>query len=234
MDWTAPLFNYCERAQSTDLLAEPFNAVTNVAFMIAAFMAFRLQLKQDANQRKFSVSILIALVFIIGVGSTLFHTFANRWSLLTDALPIFIFILAYLGFALTFFLKLPWFGILAGYALFFAVMTAFGSIRCEDGPCFNGTLGYAPALLSMFVIGFLLWNKKHPAGIPLLLAGSVFFVSAVFRSVDFHMCESVTFHTHEIGTHFLWHLFNAMTLYILLRAAILHSTPSQADNPLKS
>lgn len=223
MDWTKPIFNYCERAENIGLLAEPFNAVTNLAFMIAAVFAFLLFQKQkNKPSQSWIVYSLIALVFIIGVGSSLFHTFANRWSALADVVPIMLFILLYLGFALSFLLRLPWYGVIAGFALFFAAATAVGAIRCEDGPCFNGTLSYAPALAAMLVIGGLLWFKKHPAWPYLIVAGGVFFISAVFRTVDFIFCDTVAMSHHHIGTHFLWHILNAITLYLLLRAAIFY------------
>lgn len=223
MSWTAPIFNYCERGQNPDLLAEPINAITNLSFIIAAVIAYYIYVRQPQKTHMITLHWLMFLVFAIGVGSTLFHTFANRWSALTDVLPILIFILSYLIFAMAVFLRLPWFGVLAGLALYFAASSGFTMIRCDGGPCLNGTLGYASALLALFVIGGALWIKRHPAGIPLVLAGVVFFVSATFRTLDFHLCDVVAVHGEGIGTHFLWHLLNGVTLFILLYAAILYA-----------
>ena len=76
---------YCERLEP-GLWAEPVNAITNIAFFIAAFFALRLAKKENAlNWRS---GLLIALIFAMGVGSTLFHTFAVTWAMLSDVLPI--------------------------------------------------------------------------------------------------------------------------------------------------
>jgi hypothetical protein len=42
----------------------------------------------------------------VGVGSFLFHTFANRWSLIADILPIAVVIYSFIFVALTRFLRL--------------------------------------------------------------------------------------------------------------------------------
>ncbi|TMJ35565.1 MAG: hypothetical protein E6G89_18315, partial [Alphaproteobacteria bacterium] len=84
MDWFAPIDAYCERL-GPGLLAEPLNALSNAAFFIAALWA------ASAARRRGSepiIWLLIALVFVIGLGSLAFHIFANSWSSLADVLPI--------------------------------------------------------------------------------------------------------------------------------------------------
>ena len=76
---------YCERLEP-GLWAEPLNAVSNAAFIIAAIFAFLLARKE--NELNWRSGLLIALIFAMGVGSTLFHTFATVWAMLTDVLPI--------------------------------------------------------------------------------------------------------------------------------------------------
>jgi hypothetical protein len=46
------------------------------------------------------VVILCWWVVAIGIGSGLFHTFANRLTMLADVIPIAVFTLAYTGFAI--------------------------------------------------------------------------------------------------------------------------------------
>ena len=81
MSWFDPLRNYCERTADT-FWAEPINATTNLAFIIAAYMLLRVYKQQKLQDR--SLLTLIALVAIIGAGSFLFHTFANGLTLLAD------------------------------------------------------------------------------------------------------------------------------------------------------
>ena len=87
MDWTAQVNGYCERL-GPGLLAEPANAVTNVAFIAAALWLWP---KTRGVERT-----LCALLFAIGVGSGLFHTYATVWAGLADTLPILLYILVYI------------------------------------------------------------------------------------------------------------------------------------------
>ena len=111
MDWFAPIDAYCERL-GPGLWAEPLNAVSNVAFIIAALWAARAAHRRSSANRRSGSSI--ALVFVIGLGSLAFHTFANRWSAMADVLPITLFIYGYLAFALRRFLGLGWWKVAAG------------------------------------------------------------------------------------------------------------------------
>ena len=223
MSWTEQLFNYCERATNPDFWAEPINAVTNLAFILAAFLAFFLARKQPKGHVDLSHYFLILTLFCIGVGSGLFHTYATRWSLYADVIPIMIFIFAFLIFALYRLLDLKIVGTFLGLAAFIGLSAAVGEIKCDGGPCLNGTISYLPAFIALILLGAFLLIKRHPAGSDLIWAAVVFFISASFRTVDMSHCHMTVVHHHPIGTHFLWHCLNAVTLYILLRAAILHT-----------
>jgi len=52
-------------------------------------------------------------------------------------------------------------------------------------------------------------------GRPLLVAGTVFAVSLVLRIVDLQVCG-----VFPLGTHFIWHILNAVVIYAVLRGAI--------------
>ena len=88
MDWTQQVDGYCERLDP-GLWAEPLNAVTNLAFLIAAFAAWRLVRHDGLPLAK----LLVLILTLIGIGSGLFHTFATIWASLADTLPILAFIL---------------------------------------------------------------------------------------------------------------------------------------------
>src|SRR5579871_2919518 len=95
MDWSAPVDLYCERT-APGLFNEPFNAISNLAFFAAAALA----VAQRPARRDVFLVALIALVVLIGIGSTAFHMFANRWSLLADTVPIAAFIHAFFLYAM--------------------------------------------------------------------------------------------------------------------------------------
>jgi len=94
------VFLYCERGTSEALSAEPFNAASNAAFLLAALAALWLLLRRPKEARSADQMHLIALVFLIGLGSLAFHLLADRAAMLADVVPIDVFMLVYLGFAL--------------------------------------------------------------------------------------------------------------------------------------
>ena len=105
MTWFDPVDNYCERLDSS-FWAEPLNAMSNLAFIVAGLVLLRQWQKAPGRD---VIGLLLAVnVLVIGVGSFLFHTFANRWSALADVLPITIFIHGYLAVALRSYLGFRW------------------------------------------------------------------------------------------------------------------------------
>ncbi|MCF1505857.1 ceramidase [Afifella sp. H1R] len=209
MNWTEPIDIYCERTDPS-FWAEPLNAISNIAFLIAALWAFRRW--QRAGGEDGPALSLIVLVATIGIGSFLFHTFANRWSVMADVVPISVFIYVYFGLALRRFFGLSWpwtiVALLAFVAFSFVVEPLLR-------PLFGGSAGYAPALLAMLGVGLLLWRAGHPAARLILAAAGIFALSLCLRMTDQPICATL-----PIGTHYFWHVFNAVTLAILVAAAI--------------
>ncbi len=244
MDWSQKVFAYCERGLSPAFWAEPVNATTNVAFLIAAVAALALLYREPNHKRTITRHLLIALVFIIGIGSFLFHTFATRWAAIADVAPIGIFMLGYLVFALRRFVGANVFWSLVGLALFVGAMMAAGRLQCWDGQvgfnldipegargrCLNGSVSYLPAWASMVLIGGYLTAfasdalTRRRTGPLVLAAGIVFTASVAFRSLDMALCQTMTIAGTPIGTHFMWHVLNGVTLFLLLLAAIRHPT----------
>ena len=91
---------YCERT-APGLWNEPLNALTNLAFLLAGLLlVVALRRAGPAVRRDPAILALVALLFLIGLGSGLFHTFATRWAVLADVIPIALFILLYMYLAL--------------------------------------------------------------------------------------------------------------------------------------
>ena len=213
MGWTAPIDAYCERT-GPEIWSEPANALTNAAFLAAALLAFLRWRRAGGGDRP--ALALIALVGVIGVGSALFHTLANRWSSLADVLPITAFISAYFALALRRFVGLSARLTLAATLVFLAASAVLAPLA---EPLLGSSSGYLPALLALGGIGGWLVGRRHGAGDTLLLAGGVFAVSLLFRTLDGPVCARL-----PLGTHFAWHLLNALTLWLLL-GAVLRSPP---------
>ncbi len=219
----AKIFAYCERGLDPGLLAEPFNAVTNAAFVIAGLAAMRLIWQHPHGRRRVVNWLLCLLVIAIGIGSFLFHSFATRWAALADVIPIALFMLLYLATACVFFLRTGIWLTALFLAAFVGLLSVAGGLCGEAGLCLNGSEGYLPALFALLGIGTWLAAKRHPAAASILLAGLVFAVSITFRSLDRALCDFLSVGGYTLGSHFIWHLLNAVTLYLLLRAAIRHA-----------
>jgi hypothetical protein len=164
---------------------------------------------------------LAALLCVIGVGSFLFHTYATPWAGLADTLPIAVLMLSYLAMALRRFVGASWWWTAAGLVAFLAAYALAGQIRCDGGRCLNGSIGYLPAFVALLSVGGWLLARRHQAGRSLLLAAAIFAVSLACRSLDRVLCDDVIVAGEPMGLHFMWHILNAVMLYILVRAAIL-------------
>lgn len=232
MDWGAKIYNYCERGGDAAFWAEPLNAVSNAAFIIAALFATREFFLRPSGQRGFAEAGLILLVYVIGIGSFLFHTYATRWASIADTAPIGLFMLAYFAYALRRYLGLHWVFVLLGVGAFVASLQYAATIECRpellpitakaSSRCLNGTVAYSPALVALVIIAVVLTAVRHAAWTYLAAASAVFLASMTLRTLDFELCHLTHVAGHVTGTHFLWHVLNAVTLYLLLRAAILH------------
>lgn len=231
MNLAEKIYIYCERGQDPSFWAEPLNALSNAAFILAALVATRDYLSVPPERRTSGTAVLVALTYVIGVGSFLFHTFATRWAALADQIPIALFMLAYFTFLIRRILGLSWLFVGLALVAFYASIRYAGTIQCDYGAllpitsrsgarCMNGTVAYLPAFLAL--VGSAVVVARYPAGRSIALASVVFLVSMTFRTLDIELCELTRVGGHLTGSHFMWHVLNGVTLYILLRAAIRH------------
>ncbi|MBG0795715.1 ceramidase domain-containing protein [Methylocystis sp. H62] len=210
MDWRAPVMDYCER-QSSAFWAEPANALSNFAFVIAAASAFLLWRRRGGAD--YPALALIIVTASVGVGSFVFHTVATRGAMLLDVIPIAIFIYGYFLLALRRYFRLSMMRAMA-ITLAFAALSFFATTL----EALNGSVGYLPALAALAIFAALLWSRSGQRGTArtLAVAALLFAISLVFRTIDRAICPAV-----PLGAHFLWHMLNACVLWLLLRAAIV-------------
>lgn len=209
--------DYCERT-AVGLFNEPINALTNLCFVVAAALVWKHAKQLSRSSVGLGDSVLVVLMVCIAVGSGLFHTFANPVSEWLDVLPIMALQLVWLWLYLKRIMNVRpavRFVLTLGY-LFTSV--AF-SLLPDPTP---GSMGYLGPLLVITLLG--IYHKDHAPREPQLLfvMAGVFFVSLIFRSVDQASCQYFS-----VGTHFIWHVLNAVVLYGVCRSVILDQRKPQ-------
>jgi hypothetical protein len=229
MEYQQKIFAYCERGLDPSFWAEPVNALTNLGFILASIVALAM-LSRKSGEARLMRYLLILNVFIIGAGSFLFHTYATRWASAADVIPIGVFMLVYLGYALYVFARMPLLLVIPAIALFAYTIQQATGVSCaalgldwgffRETNCLNGSFGYIPALGAMLLIGLWLFIRRHPAAPYLFGAGLVFVVSVGFRATDRIWCNQISFMDKALGTHFMWHSLNSVVLFLLLFAAV--------------
>ena len=190
---------YCERLD-VGIWAEPINAVTNFAFILAAIIMW-MRCKNLVEGR-----VLAFLLFSIGCGSFLFHTFAQTWAAILDVTPILIFILTYIYAANRRFLVWSKRMSITGVILFlpyqFLVVSILSSIQF-----FGSSAQYVPVAILIFFYSALLHKSKTNLSRELFVGATILSLSIFARTIDEPLCLIVS-----VGTHFIWHILNAIML----------------------
>ena len=199
MDLTRSLDIYCERL-GPGYWAEPLNAVTNAAFLIAAAVMWRRTAGLPLGRA------LCVILAAIGVGSYLWHTHGQVWAVILDSGSIAVFSLVFLFAANRDFLglrPLPALGLTLLYFPYTALTGAlFGAL-----PFFAISAEYWGLPLLMLGYAVVLRRRVPATARGLLAAAALLCVSLTFRSLDGPLCGAL-----PIGTHFLWHLLNGLLL----------------------
>jgi len=202
---------YCERAGIAGQFAEPLNALSNVAFLLTVILIWRRLAGEPglSPRRHWDITALAGVVFVIGLGSAAWHIWPTRATLLSDVIPITVFIH---GFIAVFFhrvlgLAWPW---AIGIVLVFAALS-FGAPSLLSTRALGSTTAYLPAYLALLLTTAGLFVAGNPRRYGMLRATLVWTPSLILRSLDGAACAYF-----PLGTHFLWHMLNATVLYFLL------------------
>lgn len=216
MDWMAQVDAYCERTDPS-LWSEPLNAVTNLAFLLAAaIMAWRL--------RGSSLPLawaMVAVLALVGLASGAWHILAVAWTGAADSGSITVFILVYLYAANRHYLGLAW---PLALLLTLAILPVLGAAGWLFGrlPFFEVSAVYWPVALLIAVYGAALWRRVPHTSRRLLAGAALLALSIAARSLDEPLCGAL-----PIGTHFLWHLLNAVMLGWMIETYARHMTSAR-------
>lgn len=212
MDFWRQVDQYCERTDAS-FWSEPINFLTNLAFLIAAFMIWR-QIRQRHLSHDPVLRTLTVFLFLIGVGSGIFHSVATVWAEFADVLPISIFVLVFLYFwprqIIGLSLAKNWLVFLSFFVCSGLMMALFSGIDV------GGSQGYFGVIL--YLIAFAIhqkWKRPNSGTAWLAIAALVFAVSLFFRTIDLWICNFL-----PLGTHFIWHCLNAVVCYLSVYALL--------------
>ena len=215
MNWTEQFDGYCERVDFA-YWSEPINALTNIAFIVAALiMATR-------TRGDIPAQILCLILFAIGIGSYLFHTHATAWAALMDVAPIGAYILLYLFLVNRHIVGWPLWASLLGTALFLPYagimvpllnLNAFLSI--------SNFYWTVPILLILYAIAL---HRRHPKTACGFLTGAAILITSItLRWLDLRLCVAF-----PLGTHFLWHILNGLMLGYMIHVYHAHVLAGRA------
>ena len=208
MGWLENVDAYCERTDFT-YWSEPLNAVTNLAFIIAAIIMWRRSAGVPMAR------MLCAILFVIGVGSYLFHTHATRWAALTDVGPIGIFIVTYLFLVNRDAVPMRWGWAALATAGFLPFVSILLPILNEIPFVRISNLYWTVPILLLLYAGLLRRTTDITRGF--VIGAALLSVSIIVRSLDEILCDLV-----PIGTHFLWHALNGVMLGWMIHVYARH------------
>jgi len=191
------------------LTAEPANVLTNLAFLAAAWASWRLAHRSGPVSP--GMAALIGLMAAIGVGSAIFHTLATTWAGVLDLAPILAFQIYYLWLYCrrVVLLGSSW-STLAVTSLLIAVLVGRALPHGNEW-----SLTHLPALIPLLGLGIYHYYTRKRDPLTLIAAAGVFALALAFRTLDGVLCPLFPF-----GTHFLWHLLDAVALYLLFQVLV--------------
>ncbi|MGF1445293.1 MAG: hypothetical protein ACFBRM_03735 [Pikeienuella sp.] len=196
--------------------------VLSVVFVAAGLLAQPAAWAAPAPN--WPVAWLSGNAIVVGIGSFLFHSYATPWAGLADTGPIMMFIFGTFAIVMNRFVGLRWrTAALATVAFVAGMVVMSAGLRQVLNEAvlgayaeFANSKSYYPALLALFATGLWLHlARAHPAGGVMMRAGGIFAISLVFRTLDGPLCPWL-----PIGTHWLWHLFNALVFWVILSGLV--------------
>ncbi len=215
-NWHDHVDIYCERL-SADFWAEPINAITNIFFILAGILALRLW--KNSAARSWDMLVMALLMFVVGIGSFIFHTVATRWASLADVLPIAIFINFSFG---VFLYRTANAGLMASMlGVFFFALFSVAMQKMVPPEFLNRSGQYMAAVTLLFGISLYSYAARIPSVRYFAVALVTFIVSLTVRSFDMQICSAFPY-----GIHFMWHILNSVVMYMVFKGIISYSRVS--------
>ena len=195
----------------TDLslfFSEPWNALSSLAIALPS-VYWAIKLRWNIREYAF-LYFLIPLLFLGGIGSTLYHAFrSSSYLLWMDVAPTAIVTISVGIYFWNKILPKKWQVatiVLPVTFLRFAILQNLSDQLAINISYFiTGSLIFSPVLI-------YLYKNNWKYAFPILL--SVFFLSMslLFRRIDFTVAEFI-----PMGSHFLWHIFSGFGAFYMAK-----------------
>ncbi len=204
--YSQSVVEYCERVGNS-LLSEPINLFSNLAFFIAALLAYRLIVKFKLGT---AYKVIALIILVIGIGSSAWHSVRTPFAHAMDFLPIFAFFLLYLYQLvkrLTTNKYLPALVTLGFLGLQIAMSIMFPTVL-------NGSVRH---VVNLFLLSGVIYivNAQNKIKDYLVWMFVCYLVAVICRTLDNTVCSYF-----PIGTHFLWHILTASTVYFAFKSLV--------------
>jgi hypothetical protein len=207
---------YCERL-GPGPIAEPLNAISNLAFIIAAILAARRM--RELTNLSLEVRLLPWSLGVVAVGSALYHTYRSPGTYILDVVPLTVFIAGSIYLVLR--------KVLGGPSKALGVGAAFVLIQLllliiVPRHLLNGSTPYLVAIL--FIPLIMAWIARRYGSLAwkIVPVAVLFTLAFVLRTVDGIVCPWLS-----VGTHFLWHITAAAAAYYVIRLVVLIEAADQ-------
>ncbi|RIL05945.1 MAG: hypothetical protein DCC75_11280 [Proteobacteria bacterium] len=194
---------------------EPWNTASNFAFLVI-IIYFGWLTRFDVRRFPF-LSLTIPILGVGFIGGTLFHaTRVHKIWLYLDFIPIFVLAVSS---ALFFWLKIissKLWACLACILTLLAPRLLIFSLGVPRG--LRISLGYTALAVAILLPAVLAIRARSWQNLRWLLGSVIAFSAAItFRILDRHAADGPLAELFPMGTHFLWHLFGALSVYCMMR-----------------
>lgn len=191
---------YCEEMLNLWGLNQPLNLITNFSFIFVAILLFQ------TKETLCTFKALAALTALVGIGSFVFHFLPNPITQLLDVIPIFILCTSLIFQYSKLFFKNE--NLAYRHAFVFLVSTLFCGFFISE-KTLNGSFVYIPIIVFLFFYSYK--DLRSHNSFRLFYITGLFIISFSLRSLDLLSCDYL-----KHGTHFLWHILCAFTIYFLI------------------
>lgn len=189
------------------LPVEPFNTFSNLLFLYVIYYFF-IRIKSNPKQHPYLL-IALPVIFISWVGGTVFHgTRSHEFWLVLDWLPIMLLCLGVMVYFIGKITRVWWqrIAIFLGLILF-TMLPRF--IPLERA--YRISFGYGITAVTVMIPFVWYAYKTQWKNFSLIFSGVlVFGIAIMFRTLD------NTIKLLPMGTHWLWHSFGAIAVFLLL------------------